>query len=410
MLQERDETIPELEQRLTRYPAERYPVQHATTQFHLGVALANAAELDGAEAALRSAVAGFAPDAFAVERAKALNALGATLRLKSRLRDAAECFARAAELFDKAGQNLERGAALFNLGLVQRDLGDTTGAMAAFQEARGLLEARTVPAQAGAAARELGVTLLGAGDLEQGANILQEAVELAERAGDHVSLGAAANALGLAHLAADRIDDAVKSFNDAVAANPKNLRPQEYAMAKANVALAYERAGKAPRARLAALQAAAAPTAPEPVRAQARGVIERLGNQPGDLLRVLDTEAAEAWVPIVREELARWMELSDSERRIEAAAWIDGQLARPASGADLAEAWLDALLELPPEPLDRVIRSFLGALSTHDPKTAQYFRSEVSRAMARFHVPQWMRLKEAFNRIARELGDDEAWG
>src|SRR5215210_3171250 len=46
------EAISELEAGLARYPVDRYPVQHATAQFHLGVAFANAGEVERAEAAL----------------------------------------------------------------------------------------------------------------------------------------------------------------------------------------------------------------------------------------------------------------------------------------------------------------------------------------------------------------------
>ncbi len=46
---------------LRRIPVERYPVQHATTQFHLGLALAQEGELSVTEAALAKAAALFPP-------------------------------------------------------------------------------------------------------------------------------------------------------------------------------------------------------------------------------------------------------------------------------------------------------------------------------------------------------------
>jgi len=46
------DAIAQLEERLRRYPDDRYPVQHATARFHLGAALAQASDLAGAEEAL----------------------------------------------------------------------------------------------------------------------------------------------------------------------------------------------------------------------------------------------------------------------------------------------------------------------------------------------------------------------
>jgi Flp pilus assembly protein TadD len=53
------EAVDELEERLRRHPVDRYPVQHATAQFHLGVLRARRGELDRAEAALAAAAALF---------------------------------------------------------------------------------------------------------------------------------------------------------------------------------------------------------------------------------------------------------------------------------------------------------------------------------------------------------------
>jgi tetratricopeptide (TPR) repeat protein len=403
------ETTEELERRLAQHPPERYPVQHATLQFHLGVALGNAGRLTEAEQALDVALRLFDPDRLPTEHAKTTNARGAVLRLAGRPREAAAEFRHAAAAFAAAGLPMEQGAALFNLGLVQRELGDTAGAAASFELARERLDPRTAPAGAGAAARELGITLLGVGRLDAARDALEAAVALARRADDQAGLGAAANVLGLTHLAAGRPPDAVEAFRTAVAAHPRSLRPGDFAMAKANLAVAYERAGDRARARLAAVQAAGTPAAAEAVRVQVQGVIERVGGRPGALLEVLDQEPGDGWAVAVREELARLLDADPEERNAEVGAWIDGQLARPALGGDLAEAWLGALLELPGEAMDRLIGATLEALAQRDEAAAARFRSEVSRAMARFHLPQWQRLADRFNRAAARLGQAPSW-
>jgi hypothetical protein len=181
-------------------------------------------------------------------------------------------------------------------------------------------------------------------------------------------------------------------------------------MAKANLAVAWERAGDHTRARLAALQAAGTPTAAEPVLAQARGVLERVGERPGALLEVLDREPRNQWPVALREELARWLDAGSDQRRGEARAWVTGQLDRPADAVDLAEAWLGTLLELPGDAMDRVIDTTLEALGGLDAAAGGRFRADVARAMPRFHLPQWQRLADSFNRAAARLGQEPAWG
>ncbi len=405
-MQEADEAVEELLARLDRYPAQRYPVQHATAQYHLGVLMTNAGRLNEAAAALRTASDLFDPNSLSAEHAKSLNALGVVLRLQGHLEDAASAFEKAASLFEQSKAPLEQGAAIFNLGLARRDFGDTQAAIRSFESARKLLEAKRVPSQAAAAVRELGTALLVAGDLERAKANLHEARELAERANDLVGLGGAANALGLTHLALGDFSSAVESFQAAVAANPRSIRPDAYAMGKANLALAYERAGEAPRARLAARQTLRVETAAEPVKNQAEGILERLGTPPGDLLAVLEREDPDRWPGIVREELAGWGEADATEIRAEAESWITG-LARSGQRApDLAEVWLGALLELTPGQMEHAATVTLEALGEQDDEIRHNFQSLVQRAMPRFHAPQFIRIKDAFAQIAARLGVD----
>ena len=390
------EPILELEQRLARYDAARYPVQHATTRFHLGVVLADAGRVEEAIESLASAAALFDPDALPVEHAKALNALGAALRLAGELEQAEAAFERAAELFERADLEQEHGAALFNLGLVRRER-DPAAAAECFRRATALLAG----APEAAAARELGATLLALGELDEATRTLERAVELAER-GDAHGYGGALNALGLARLAAGEAKGAIESFRQAAGAHPRAVRPAEFAMAKANLALAYEQFGDAPRARLAARQALGVDDPPAPVAAQAATVAERIGGGTADdLLLVLAEEPQASWEGIVREELARSGEASPDSRRADAATWIDG------SSVEHAEAWLGGLLELPPERMESLIRSALEALGPRDAAVKERFRADVARASARFHVPQLLRLEETFRRLAAEL--EEPW-
>jgi tetratricopeptide (TPR) repeat protein len=404
------DVIADLEQRLARYPVDRYPIQHATAQFHLGGVLADAGRLREAAEALQVASELFEPDLLSVEHAKAINALGAVHRLLGELDLAADTFGRAATLFEKAGLPLERGAALFNLGLVRRDQNDIQTAVRCFTQARELLDPDTVPAEAGAAARELGASLLTVGEFDAAIDVLESGVKLAAGAGDAASRGAATNLLGLSHLAAERPAAAIEAFQESIAAHSRAVRPGEYAMAKANIALAYERVAAADHAYLAAAQALGTPGSAHPVRAQAAALLARLGQRDAALQAVLDTEPEDRWPVLMREELARWVDADPDRRRAEAGEWVDGQMARPGSAVDLAVTWLGGLLELPPESMISLIRATLEALADRDPSVSETFRFTVSRAVVRFHVPQWTRLKESFNQVAAELGQEGSWG
>jgi tetratricopeptide (TPR) repeat protein len=392
--------------RLARYPADRYPVQHATASFQLGSALTEAGRFREAEEALGVAAELFGADRLPTEHAKAVNARGAALRATGELGKAAECFRDAAAVFEKVELSLERGAALFNLGLVRRELGEDP--VECFRQARALLDPDRVPGHAAAAARELGAALLTAGRSADAVAVLDDAVALAEQARDLPGLGASLNTLGLARLAADRPGAAVEAFVGAVGAHPRTVRPEGYAMAKANLALAYEGAGEPIRARLAARQALGVPGVPEAVCATAGGVLDRLGPGPGELLDVLDLEREEQWPPIVREELVRWADALPEDRAMEADAFVAGVLARPAA-ADMVVAWLGGLLELPSESMDTVVVAALHALRGQDREQAERFRSLVARGCARFHVPQMERLTRVFEELAAEHGGPRSW-
>ncbi|MFN2489508.1 MAG: tetratricopeptide repeat protein [Actinomycetota bacterium] len=399
----------DLRERLFRYPSDRYPVQHAVARFHLGVVLTDAGRYDEAEEALAVAARLFDPHILPTEHGKAMNALGAALRAQGRLDDATVAFQEAVRRFEAAEAHLELGAALFNLALTCNDAEGPERALGSIERARRLLDDKVVPGQAAAAAREHGAMLFRQGDLEGACEALEDAVALSERTSDAASLGAAQNVLGLVYLGQGRTARAVDALSAAAAAGPRTIRPQAYALAKANLALAYERVGDAPRARLAARQALAVDEAAEPVVAQAAAVLQREGSPVGDLARLFGDGTSAAHAAAVREELTRWLAEGSDVARSELRAWAGAEADR-SDGTEMAEALLGGFLEQPPDEMERLIRALLEATAALQDATAQRFRSQVSRAMVRFHVPQWIRLKDTFNRIAADLGTDASWG
>ncbi|MGI8876081.1 MAG: tetratricopeptide repeat protein [Egibacteraceae bacterium] len=404
-----DDALADLRSRVRRYEPERYPVQHATARFHLGAALLQDGRAAAAAAELSAAVAGFRAAGMAVEHAKATMMLGVALRETGRGADAARAFSAAAAAFAEHEQRGEHAAALHNLGLVARDGGDLDRAIEAFTRAvegfTGLGEATARTS----ANRELGTTLLAAGRPEEAVGALRRAVDDSPGRTDAVAWGAAANALGLALLALARHDEAAEAFSDAATAHPRGLRPDGHAMAKANLALAHEGAGRAAHARLAARQARDTDGAPPVVAAQAVGLLERIAEVPGELGEVLDAEAADRWAPILRDELGRWLGIDGAARAEVASGWIACVLARRGRAPDLLEAWFGVALEQPPADMEALLTAVVTAWRRHGAQERERFRSAVSRALPRFHLPQWQRLQHALERLSAATGEEVEW-
>jgi tetratricopeptide (TPR) repeat protein len=399
-----------LADKLARYPVDRYPVQHATTQFHLGSALLQAGNTAPALEALTVAGRVFARAGMPLETGKATVMLGVGLRAAGRLEEAAETFTTAGQILAAADSPAEQAAAAYNLGLVLQDRHDLDGARAAWNRARELFLAAGYPAQAGAAARDQGASLLTSGDVPAALDLLEQAAALAERAGDDPGTAAAANVLGLAHLAAGDAVSAVAVLRRALAFVPRSVRPADHAMVKANLALAHEQVGHRSRARLAALQAAATPSAAAPVRAQAQQVLSRLpGNASSDLLSVLDAEVREQWVLTLREEVMRAADLPEVERRDVVRGFLDCLLARPETAYALAETLLSVVLELPPRTYTLLVESVVAACAGRPADEDERLHAVLGSAMARFAVPQWQRLAASLNAAAEASGQPATW-
>lgn len=396
--------------RLARYPADRYPVQHATTQFHLGSMLLHAGETGPALQSLTAARDVFGRVGMRLEQAKATVMLGVALRAAGAHEQATDAFSAACSELAGLDQPAERAAASYNLGLVLQDTGEVPAARTAWDSARELFLAAGYPAQAAAAARDHGASLLTAGEVEAALPLLEQATSLAERAGDAPGAGAAANALGLAHLAARQPAAAVVALRRALAAFPRPVRPADHAMVKANLALAYEQAGHRARARLAAGQALAVASAAAPVRAQAQQLLARLpGRASEDLLAVLDAEHRQEWVPVLREEVLRALDLPAGQRCAVVSGFLDGVLARPGAAYDLAESLLHVVLELPPGTYGLLVSAVAGACAGRpEPDTAR-LRAVIGSAMARFALPQWQRLAASLNAAAQAAGQPGGW-
>jgi tetratricopeptide (TPR) repeat protein len=400
------DALEELRARLLRYPADRHPTEHATGQLHLGAHLLQAGDPEAAAVALRTAVATYAP-AMLVERATAANLLGAALRDARRHTAAEEAFVAAAAGFAEAQRPVEEAAALHNLGLIQRDRGDMGAAGERFAASLRAFEDAEAWSQAAAAARELAACLLETGRAAAAVDAATTAVAHADRGGDAAGLAAAENVAGLAHLARDRPEVAAAAFARSAAASPRHVRPEAYAMARANGALACEQAGDPPLARVLARQALGAPVVPPAVGRLARSVLDQLGDGDGDLHDVLARDP-QAWTGVLRDELSWWADAKTPLRRSQVGAFLAGLPAAPAA-EDLTAAWVGVLLELPPGHMERLVRDAMHALAAWSPADRDRVRGLLNRALPRYPLPQWQRLSAVLNSAAGEAFGDHGW-
>lgn len=396
-----------LTQRLGRYPADRYPVQHATAQFHIGSVLLHTGHAEPAAGALRRARDLFAATGMRLERAKATVMLGIALRSLGQPGQAATAFAEAATALAELDRPADHAAAHYNLGLARQDLGDPAGARAAWSAAFDLFRSAGHPARAAAAARDHGASLLAEGEPAAALPLLDAAVRLAEQAGDEAGVGAAANTLGLVRLAVGDLPGAVAALRRAQAAFPRTVRAAEHAMVQANLALAYEHLGDPPRARRAARQALGVADAAAAVCAQAESVLSRLaGGEPAaDLLAVLDAEEPAGYVGILRDEVARLLDGPAAERHRLVGDFLTGLLRRPGRALDLAEALLHVVIELPPPSYEAMVESVVRAGAGRADGEADRLRAVLDSALARFALPQWQRLVGALDAAAVAAGE-----
>ena len=396
--------------RIAQYPADRYPAQHATSQFHLGSLLLQSGDTAPALTALTVAREVFGRIGMRVEHAKSAVMLGVALRAAGRPADAQQTLSTAVTELAALDQPAEQAAAAYDLALVCQDLGRLPEAYDAWSAARELFAGAGYPGQAAAAARDHGACLLTAGEPETAAPLLEQAVRLAEAAGDLPGVGAAANVLGLVRLACGDAASAVDALRAAVGAFPRTARPAEHAMTKANLALAYAEAGLAARARLAAAQTLAVPQADPAVRAQAQGIWDAMpGSLVEDLQSVLDDSPQEHWVGALREEVVRACELAPGQLDEVVRGVLDGVLRRPGDAYDVAESLLHVVVELPPREYTRVVTAVVAATAGRPaPETAR-LHAVFGSAMARFAMPQWQRLAVALNEAAGHAGQPQEW-
>lgn len=244
-------TLASLRASLERYPLDRHPVEHATIQFNIGLALAEAPEGDRTQR-LKSAIEAYAralrvfdADRFPVERARVLNALGTAERDLGMGIVARDRFQEAVHCAQDAGAAAELGSACNNLGLTLVDLGELDEAVASYDQA---LEAFVDhPRQMATTRVNRGLAHSARADVAS----LQAAIADFDRALESISAEIAPYVFATAHqsravalmgLPGDRranLSAAIRSLEQALNVFTRTSYPYQHALVRHNMALAF---------------------------------------------------------------------------------------------------------------------------------------------------------------------------
>lgn len=398
-----------LEAQLRGTPRATRPYEHAAVAYRLGLAYAenpvgNRAELlRKALACFDVAAAIFDPRFDPTEHARVLNAAGASHRALGDRRKAAELFQKAADLFDGRQRDDERAAALNNLGLARSELGEIDEAVTAFDEAAALFDTSTAEGRRGLVA-----TLHNRGQAHA-ATGTEEGLEAAladleEAQGDldadeapyhhglvHHSIGSVCSALA-AHRPDERsrlLEEAVSAFRESLTVFTRTGFPYQHALAKHNLGLAQaaqaglaaQQEGGGGKARLQNLRRALAnfedaiamldtrlhadawkqayaslSRTEEQLAVEAPGV-----SRPEHFAILVAAASEEERTALIRERVIRMLAMPEARRRTLLTEMALASLRVGSRGQLIMEAELKALMELPPETLDVVLRARFAA-------------------------------------------------
>lgn len=396
-LARRRDAISLLEARLAAIPRAERPHEHAAAAYHLGLALAEFPGSDPTQGLRRAlacydlAASIFDPRFDPVEHARVINAAGAAHRALGNPNKSAALFAEAARLLEGHDRDDERAAALNNLGLVLTDVGDPRRGVEAFDAALELFDAGK---PAGRRARVAALHNRGLAHASEGTEqALERALSDYEQAVCELDVedapyypGLLHHSIGVAWSTLATIRDsqreqllgwAIEAFRESLRVFIRTRFPQQHAMAKHNLGLAWGELGRARcdplclRRALVSFEDAATTFDPRAhpdewrnVYANLERVEAELGRSEPDATRathfaiLAGAVGAEERSELVRERLLRLVSLPEpSARSAIAELAIAIASLRGDSAVSVMAAELSVLMELPSEALEVALRA-----------------------------------------------------
>ncbi len=423
-------TIQGLQRLLADHPAATSPLEHATIQFNLGLAVAESPHGDR-DANLRQAIRHYAAalggfdERFPTERARVLNALGAAERDLGLPVQARDRFIAALAL---TAAPAEAGAAANNLGLTLVDLGQPAAAVGAYDRALELFSAAGYGRQRAAARHNRGQAHAAVGNLEAAAADYRAAIDLVRPDEAPYVHGSAQLSLAVALLdtPGDRqqlVAEAVAALGAAGAVFTRSAYPFQHAVVKHNLGVAFEDlAGQDPtglRRALVAYEDAVRlldPRLHEAEWGEARAGLDRVeqrlavvagpSSRAQHFAALLGAVSAPELRELLRYRLRALLDLPGAPRD-QALAELDCAVLglEPAAASTVTVAWLGVLMEQPHDDLLAALRVRQAVMEELSGDAQPAAAAAIEAALGNLEIIQRVRVRDLLVEMGYERPD-----
>lgn len=437
MTTETNETIESLRGQVARYPLDEFPVEYATVQFNLALALAESPEGDVVENRKKSieahaeALRVFSADSYPIQRGRVLTALGAVERDLGLAQIARDRFEEATRVLEGLDAPPEFGAATNNLGLAETDLGRFDNAISAFGKA---LEAFKVERYK----RQHATSLINRGmafsktatpdGIDKAIEDYRAAAQLVEPTDASYVYALAHHSLGVALLGkpgarVEFLAEAIRSLDTSLTVFTRSAYPFQHALTKNNLGVAYEEIAPNDPTSLRRAQARfeEALILLDPrihkeqwheINANLARVAEKLANLTGSDSRVehfVDLLAAISppeQLDLLRFRLRSFLAMPEPHRT-QALAMLDDAIvsAPPEPLIGITKAWLQVLMEQPHDELEVGLRSRQSAHDRVDGRRLRDASTAIEQALGHLEVIQRVRVRDILTDLGYQRPD-----
>ena len=429
--------IGDLRAKLAEFPETTHPEEHATIQFNLGLALAEAlagdrqANLRQAIEAYAAALSVFDEHRYPLFRGRVLTALGACERDLGLKQVARDRFVEATQVLEATESVAENGAAFNNLGLSETDLGDFPAAVRAFDRAVDAFSGETYTRQRSAALVNRGLAKSSHGSAEMIQSAIGDyraALELVDHQSAPYVFALANHSLGVALLSApgDRttlLADAIRALDSALSVFTRTAYPFQHALTKNNLAVAYEEIGpedpSSQRRSLARLEEVLMTLDPrvnteqwKEANSNFHRVLQRLEALTGHSSRnrhfveLLAALSSPERLDLLRFRLRSLLELPEPHRS-QSLEQLDRNMIEHGGSSldDLTVTWLEILMEQPHDHLETGLSARIAAQQSVSHELSVDSAHSLEAALGQLEVIQRMRVRDLLDAMGHDRPD-----
>lgn len=434
MTTEAGQTIASLRDRIDRYPLDDHPIEYATIQFNLGLALAESPDGNRDENLKRSieahaeALKVFSEREYPIQRGRVLTALGAVERDLGLGRIARDRFEEATHVLAGSEAPAEIGAASNNLGLAETDLENLDAAIAAFGIALDAFATDQYLRQRATTLINRGLAYSknpGEAELDLAINDYRAAAKLVGPTDASYVYALAHHSLGVALLGkpgtrVEFLGEAIRSLDASLTVFTRLAYPFQHALTKNNLGIAYEEIAphdptslRRAQARFEEALMLLDPRIQKDQWLEVNANLLRVGNELDQIttggtrvhhfVELLADVSAPEQMDLLRFRL-RWYLSMPEPHRTGALSMLDDEIVSTARGSlvGLTKAWLQVLMEQPHEHLDVGLRSRQSAHEQLEGEQLQAALNATEAALGDLEVIQRVRVRD----ILTDLGYD----